>query len=326
MIVSKLQFTPLGKSDLMVSPLGLGCWQFSKGQGWAGNYWTMISDDEIREIVSISIEGGINWFDTAEIYGNGESERALARTLRALGKTSDDVIIATKWWPAFRTAKSIAKTIDDRIAALNNFRIDLHQIHQPFSFSSTRSQIQAMAKLVRDGKIRYVGVSNFSARRMRIAHDELAKQEQHLVSNQVVYSLLNRKIETNGILDAAKALGISIIAYSPLAQGLLSGKFHDDPQLIQSRPFRKFMPAFKSKGLEKSFPVINALKELAEKYHATPSQVALNWLIHFHGETVVAIPGATRIKQAEENIGAMKFKLSEDDLNRLDQVSTIFKK
>jgi len=255
----------IGASDLMVSPIGLGCWQFSRSKGWAGKYWTMMSDDEIREIVKVSIEGGINWFDTAEIYGNGESERALARTLRALGKTSDDVIIATKWWPAFRIAKSITKTIDDRIAALNNFRIDLYQIHQPFSFSTTRAQMRAMAKLVQEGKIRYVGVSNFSAKRMRIAHEELSKFGIDLISNQVDYSLLKRKIETNGTLDAAKELGISIIAYSPLAQGLLSGKFHDDPQLIQSRPFRKFMPAFKPKGLEKSRPVINALKELADK-------------------------------------------------------------
>ena len=321
----KVTLRPLGASELNVSPLGLGCWQFSKRQGWAGKYWSMIGDDEIKEIVNISIEGGINWFDTAEIYGNGASEQALARALRALGKTSDDVIIATKWWPTFRTARSIARTIAARIAALDNYRIDLHQIHQPFSFSSTRSQMKEMAKLVETGKIRYVGVSNFSAKRMRIAHEELAKYGLPLVSNQVVYSLLNRKIETNGVLETAKELGISIIAYSPLAQGLLSGKFHDNPAIIKNLSYRKYMPAFSSKGLAKSRPVIDMLKELAKKYDATPSQVALNWVMNFKGDMVVAIPGATKIKHAEENIGAMNFKLDQEDLNRLDEISAGYK-
>ncbi|HEX9970531.1 MAG TPA: aldo/keto reductase, partial [bacterium] len=266
-----------------------------------------------------------NWFDTAEIYGNGESEQALARALRALGKTSDDVIIATKWWPAFRTAKSILRTIDARIAALDNYRIDLHQIHQPFSFSSTRSQIREMAKLVEMGKIRYVGVSNFSAKRMRIAHEELAKHGLRLVSNQVNYSLLNRKIETNGVMDAAKELGISIIAYSPLAQGLLSGKFHDNPAIIKNLSYRKYLPAFKSKGLAKSRPVIDVLKELAKKYDATPSQVALNWVMNFKGDMMVAIPGATKISHAKENIDAMKFELAPEDLIRLDEITAVYK-
>lgn len=325
MIGETVKLRRLGASDVNVSPLGLGCWQFSKSKGWAGKYWITLGDDEIREIVNISIEGGINWFDTAEIYGNGASEQALALALRALGKTSDEVIVATKWWPAFRTANSIARTIDARIAALDNYRIDLHQIHQPFSFSSTRSQIREMAKLVEQGKIRYVGVSNFSAKRMRIAHEELAKHGLSLISNQVIYSLLNRKIETNGIMDAAKELGISIIAYSPLAQGLLSGKFHDNPASIKNLSYRKYMPAFNSKGLAKSRPVIDTLKELAQKYNATPSQVALNWVINFKGDVVVAIPGATKIKHAEENVNAMKFELDQKDLIRLDKISAGYK-
>ncbi len=316
----------LGKSDLMVSSIGLGCWQFSKGNGLLGNYWPTLNDDEIKGIVRVSLEGGINWFDTAEAYGWGESERALTSTLQSLGKTPNDVIIATKWWPIFKTAKSIIKTFDKRIAALNNYRIDLYQVHQPFSFSSTRAEMREMAELVKEGKIRYVGVSNFSARRMKIAHDELSKYEIHLISNQVRYNLLDRKIEKNGILDTAKELGITIIAYSPLAQGILSGKFHDNPGLIRSRPgFRKAMPAFKSKGLEKSRPVILLLKEFANKYNTTLPQVALNWLINFQGDIVVAIPGATKIKHAEENVGAMKFKLSKDDLEQLDKMSNIFK-
>lgn len=323
---NKSPFRRLGKSDLMVSPVGLGCWQFSKGHGFGGKYWPVIPDDEIKDIVGTSLEGGINWFDTAEAYGWGESEKALSRTLKRLGKSSEEVIVATKWFPVFKTAKSITKTIDKRLEYLSGFRIDLYQIHQPYSLSSTTAQMNAMAQLVKDYKIRYVGVSNFSAKKMKKAQAELSNHGLDLISNQVVYSLLNRKIETNGILDTARELGVSIIAYSPLAQGIVSGKFHDNPELIRSRPgYRKYMPAFKPKGLEKSRPIVQALEELAEKYNATPSQIALNWVINFCGDSVVAIPGATKLKQAEENAGSLKFKLTKDELDYLDKISAPFK-
>lgn len=316
----------MGKSDLMVSPVGLGCWQFSKGHGFGGKYWPVLTDEKIKDIIRGSLEGGINWFDTAEAYGWGESERALSRTLKSLGKSSEEVIVATKWFPVFKTAKSITKTIDKRLEHLSGFRIDLYQIHQPFSLSSTTAQMNAMAQLVKDHKIRYVGVSNFSAKKMKKAHAELSSLGLDLISNQVVYSLLNRKIETNGILDTAKELGVSIIAYSPLAQGIVSGKFHDNPELIKSRPgYRKYLSAFKPEGLEKSRPVVQALEKLAEKYNATSSQIALNWVINFCGDSVVAIPGATKLKQAEENAGSSKFKLTKDELGQLDEVSTSFK-
>src|SRR5512139_2093285 len=108
----------LGKSDLMVSAIGLGCWQFAKGKGLTGNYWEALPDEEIQEIVRISLEAGINWFDTAEAYGNGQSERALSGALRSLGGKPEDILIATKWRPFFRTAKSIVETIDTRLTAL----------------------------------------------------------------------------------------------------------------------------------------------------------------------------------------------------------------
>lgn len=304
----------LGKSDLKVTPIGLGCWQFSKQNNFAGKYWPMLEDDLVRSIVDQSLKNGVNWFDTAELYGNGASEKALSSALTSLGKKPGEVIIATKWWPMFRTASNIAKTIDRRLKALDPFPIDLYQVHQPYGFSNERAEMKAMAGLVKAGKIKYVGVSNFSASKMRHAWETLDRLGIPLASNQVRYNLLDRKIESNGILKTAKELGITIIAYSPLAQGILSGKFHDNPDLAKQSGYRSHLSLFKPSGIEKSRPVVLRLKELAVKYNVTPSQVALNWLINAHGESVVAIPGSTTVKQADEDTLAMKFQLSKEDL------------
>ena len=203
----------LGKSDLKITPIGLGCWQFSKGNNFAGKFWPSLEDEVILDIVRISLEGGINWFDTAELYGNGASEKMLSKSLTALGKKPGEVIIATKWWPMFRFASNILKTIDVRLKCLDPFPIDLYQVHQPYGFSSEVREMEAMAKLVQAKKIKHVGVSNFSAKQMRSSWETLQKAGISLVSNQVQYSLLKRKIETNGVLDTAKELGITIIAY-----------------------------------------------------------------------------------------------------------------
>jgi len=315
----------LGKSEIKITPIGLGCWQFSKQGNLAGKFWPSLGDELIRDVVRISIEGGINWFDTAEIYGQGASEKILAKSLVALGIKPGDVLIATKWWPIFRFASNIVKTIDERLGALQPFPIDLYQVHQPWGFSSEIAEMKAMAELVKTNKIRHVGVSNFSAKKMRSAWETLQKSGINLVSNQVQYSLLNRKIESNGVMATAKELGITIIAYSPLAQGLVTGKFHDNPELLKNIGFRKYSSQFKPVGMEKSRPVAELVKKIAVKYNATPSQVALNWLIHFNGDTVVAIPGATRATHAAENTGAMKFRLSTEDLYLLDDVSKEFK-
>ncbi len=315
----------LGKSEKMISPVGLGCWQFSKGGNWGGKFWPVLEDELISEIVSISLEGGINWFDTAEMYGNGNSEKILSATLPALNVKPGETLIATKWWPMFRTASHIGRSIEKRLNCLAPYPIDLYQVHQPWGFSSVEKEMEAMAGLVKAGRIMHVGVSNFNAKQMRRAWDALQKHGISLSSNQVRYSLLDRKIESNGVLDVAKELGITIIAYSPLAQGLVTGKFHDDPGLVRKTGYRRHFPQFKPKGLEKSKPLIDLLKSLAEKYNATPSQIALNWLIHYHGDTVVVIPGATKAKHAEENTGAMTFRMEAEDMLRIDEASSIFR-
>lgn len=313
----------LGKSGPAVSAIGLGCWQFSQGQGLAGSYWGKLEEAEVREIVRLSLEAGINWFDTAESYGGGRSERELSGALASLGVRPEEVVIATKWRPFFRTAGSIRKTIGRRLEALGGYPIALHQIHQPYALSPVRAQMAAMADLAEAGRIRHIGVSNFSARKMRLAHEALRRRNIDLVSNQVRFSLLDRRIEKNGVFEAARELGVSIIAYSPLAQGLLTGKFHDQPGLVRSKPgFRKYLREFRPSGLAASAPLIRVLRQLAEKYGRTPGQVALNWLINVHGETTVAIPGAMTAAQARDNGGALSFALSEGDIDLLSRVST----
>jgi len=318
---------PLGRSPIHVSAIGLGCWQFSEGAGLAGRYWPALSVETETAIVAASLAGGVTWFDTAEMYGGGRSEAALARALLACGQTPGDVVVATKWWPALRTAASIGTTVHERLARLAPFGIDLHQVHQPIAFATVAAQMRAMADLVDAGTVRTVGVSNFSARRMRAAHRALAQRGIALVSNQVRFSLLCRRPETNGVLAAAQDLGVTIIAYSPLAQGILSGKFHEDPGLIRARTGpRKWLPDFRRAGLGRSRPLVDALRAIATAHAATPSQVALSWLVSFFGGTVVAIPGATSVAQARENAGAMGVALDAADLARLDLLSRRYRR
>ena len=313
---------PLGRSPITVSPVGLGCWQFSEGKGLGGSYWPALPQETANAIVAVSLAGDINWFDTAEMYGGGQSETVLSRALTAAGKRNGEVVIATKWLPWFRTAASIGATIGERCRRLAPFGIDLYQVHQPVAFASTAAQMNAMADLVEAGLVRTVGVSNFSARRMRAAHAALAARGLPLVSNQVRYSLLDRRIEGNGVLDAAQELGITIIAYSPLAQGILSGKYHREPGLIRGRPGpRKWMPAFRRRGLTRSRLLVDALGEIAAGHGATASQVALSWLLRSRGEAVVVIPGATSVAQATENVGALELRITDAEFRRLEDLS-----
>ena len=313
----------LGQTDIYVSPIGLGCWQFSEGMGGARGIWDPVSEEETNAIVQVALDGGINWFDTAELYGFGRSERAIARALKLAGIRDQDVVVATKWNPFGRTARSISNTIAERLKCLNGYTIDLHQIHNPFGFTTRGSEMNAMAGLVNAGKIRSVGISNFSAQQMRQAHNALVDRGLRLTANQVRYSLLDRRIESNGVLDTAKELGVSIIAYSPLDLGLLTGKFHKNPELLYSRPFLRRMEL--RRKFEASRKLIQCLEGIAQNHGVTATEVALNWLINFQGETVVVIPGASKIRHAEQNVGAMTFDLSEAEIAQLDELSMQFK-
>lgn len=312
----------LGQTDIALTPIGLGCWQFSGGKGLAGGYWEGQSTELSRSIIKAALDGGINWFDTAEAYGRGVSERTVSDGLQAAGVTDREVMIATKWMPFFRFAGSIERTFPERRDALAPYSIDLHQIHAPASFSSIKKQADAMADLVDAGAIKAVGVSNFSAGAMRRFHKALERRGLTLASNQVRYSLLDRQIEGNGVLDAARELGITIIAYSPLAQGILTGKFHEDPARAKAiKGFRKYNSAFSDRGLARTRPLVDELRVIGGRHGASAAQVALAWIIRRHGDTVVAIPGASSVSQAESNAGAMQVDLTGEDFARLDHAA-----
>jgi aryl-alcohol dehydrogenase-like predicted oxidoreductase len=309
----------LGKTNIEVTPIGLGMMEFSGGGGLVGSAFPVIGQGEKNATVKAALDGGINWFDTAELYGAGVSEASLSTALKAAGKKDDEVVVATKWWPLFRTARNIPRTIQNRIRFLDGYTISLYMVHQPFGFSSPEAEMEAMADLVESGKIRSVGISNFNAEQMRRAHKTLQERGLPLAVNQVRYSLLDRSIERNGILDTAKELGITIIAYTPLASGLLTGKYHKNPELLQKKSF--FWRGRLQSSIEKSHSLVTALEEIGAKYDATAAQIALNWVIHSQGETVVTIPGATKVQQAQESAGAMKFRISTDEITRLNELS-----
>ncbi|MBU1670812.1 MAG: aldo/keto reductase [Actinobacteria bacterium] len=314
----------LGRTGIEISPIGLGTWQFAEGKGLDRFVYECLDQDLVNEIVRTALVGGINWFDTAEAYGWGRSERCLAAALRANGVADEDVVVATKWMPGMRTAASIGRTIVTRRRCLYPYSISLHQVHQPIALASVKAQMDAMADLVELGLIRSVGVSNFWESWMRKAHAALQKRGLPLASNQVKVSLLNRRIETNGLLAAAKDLGVTIIAWSPLEMGMLTGKFHEDPDLLKCRPLaRRHLLRLK---LESSRELVGTLGEIADANGVSTAVVALSWLVNYYGDTVVAIPGATKVSQAEQNVMANELKLTAKETGAIDELSKRFRR
>jgi aryl-alcohol dehydrogenase-like predicted oxidoreductase len=313
----------LGRTGIHVSPIGLGTMQIS-GSGMVSAFFPPLPQTAADQIVRSALDGGITWFDTAEMYGHGHSERRLSAALSSALIKPGDVVVATKWAPMMRTANNIGHTIEDRLSVLDPFPIDLHQIHLGFgSFSPVRTQVRAMARLVEAGKIRSVGVSNFSARQMRTAHAELARHGIALASNQIQINLLHRNVETNGVLETARRLGVTLIAYSPLASGMLTGKFHDDRSLVAKMARgRRLVNRFSDRRLDRTAPLIDGLRDIARTHSATVGQVALAWVIRYYGDTVVAIAGASKPHHAAEAAAAMKVVLSQEETERLAELSS----
>lgn len=315
----------LGKDGPAVTALGIGTWAWGDKLFWS--YGNDYGADQVREAFNATLEAGISFFDTAEVYGFGESERLIGQFTK---QTDRAVQIATKFFPLpWRfNAQSVSEALTDSLKRLQVSQVALYQVHQPFDFLlGKRVLMNALADEVQQGRIATVGVSNYSAEQMRQAHKFLAARGVPLAVNQVRYSLLTRQIESNGILETARELGITILAYSPLAQGLLTGKYTAEStrsgqdQSLQGA--RRLDPRFNTKGLEKIAPVIRALQEIGAAYERTPAQVSLNWLIA-QGD-VIPIPGAKTAEQARQNAGALGWSLSTADVERLDQLTQAWK-
>lgn len=310
-----MQTITLGQNGPTVTALGIGTWAWGDKLFWS--YGSDYGVPQVKEAFTATLDSGISFFDTAEIYGLGESEKLLGQFMKELGRPAQ---IATKYFPVpWRlNAQSVTDAVTESLKRLQVERVELYQVHMPFGFfMSQETLMNALADEVKRGRIATVGVSNYSAEQMREAHGYLAARGVPLAVNQVQYSLLARKIETNGILDTAKQLGVTILAYSPLAQGLLTGKYTVE-NYIEPTGARRLDPRFSKNGLEKIALVMKVLYQLGEKHERTPAQVALNWLI---AQGVIPIPGAKTAQQAIQNAGALGWSLAPEEIAQLEQVT-----
>lgn len=299
----------LGRSDVRVSPLGVGVMTWGETTRTYGG--TQGRDAEAAALES-SLASGVNFFDTAEMYGRGASETRF-------GELSRDrtLVLATKFAPLpGRTVRSLPKALDRSLARLNRPAVDLYQIHFHTPWMRIRPLMGRLADVVEAGKTRAVGVSNFSAKQMRTAHAALERRGIPLASNQIQYSLLHREPEVDGILDTCRELNVTLIAYMPLAMGALTGKY-----TVQARPpdrIRRMVGPFRGNGLDAVAPVVDRLREIGARHGKTPGQVALRWLVE---QGTVPIPGAKDAKQAAENAGALTFQLSRDEVDALSSAT-----
>jgi aryl-alcohol dehydrogenase-like predicted oxidoreductase len=316
--------TPLGRSNLQVPRMGVGAMVWGDPKGLArlhpahSAYGGSHGYEEEKRALEVSLEAGINLFDTAAMYSLGAAERRLGELAR-----DRDIIIATKYPSGFSfRVEDFPKELEASLARLGRGSIDLYQHHFPNKRLSIPKLMDQVADAVEAGKVKTVGVSNYSAEQMREAHAALAKRGIPLASNQVEYSLLNRKPEVDGVLDACRELGITLMAYSPLAGGRLTGKY--SAQNKAGGFFRRVLPQFSSKALEAIQPVIKLLREIGDRYSKTPSQVAIRWLIE--NPMVLPIPGAKNGKQAADNAGALSFSLSPEEVEILNQATLAWRK
>ena len=304
--------TTLGNTGIEVTPMGFGTWAWGDSIFWG--YGKDYGEMDLRLAFQAAVNKGITFLDTAEVYGLGKSEELIGKFIKETNATTQ---IATKYMPLpwrFR-AEDVADAVTASLKRLKMPSVDLYQVHFPFpSFLSQEGLMNALADEVQQGRIKAVGVSNYSAEQLREAHRLLARRGVPLAVNQVRYSLITREIETNGVLAAARELGVTILAYSPLAQGLLTGKYTMSNPPTGARSFDK---RFQTAGLIKLQPVLDRLNELGEKYSKTPAQVALNWLICQPG--VIPIPGIKTAAQVDQNAGAIGWELSETDAIELRQ-------
>jgi aryl-alcohol dehydrogenase-like predicted oxidoreductase len=290
------------------------------------------------------LDAGLNYFDTAEMYGNGESERLLGECRRKDGRP---IIIATKYAPHTLLTPSFSHVspqamltgLDNSLKRLGVNQIDLFQLHCPPAQNKLEAYMDVMAGAVRSGKVRSVGLCNFSAALMRQAHKSLRIHGIPLASVMVGYSLLRRYPETNGLLDACRELDVALIAYAPLAEGILTGKYRDgskpiagiykllfyfeqlglmEEQGISTSFFKRLFSKSRYLDFKRMEPVFAVLEETAQAHKRTIAQTALNWIMA-SDPRIIPIPGIKNLKYAKENIGALGWSITKDEFEKIGQ-------
>ena len=298
-----MEYRRLGRSDLQVSVISLGCWPFS------GGMWGAVDDNDSIATVHWCLDHGVSFLDTAEAYGDGRSEEVVGRALKG---RRDKAIVATKVSHDY-SKEGVMKAAAGSLRRLQTDYIDLYQIHGPSSQVPFSETMEALLKLKEQGKIRCIGVSNFDVPQMKEA-----LESARFDSLQPPYSLLWRHIEDD-ILPFCRENEIGVIAYSPLVQGLLTGKFTKESKLPEG-DVRNRCVLFKGEAFERSLEVVEALRKIAKAHGKTIGQAALNWLIAQPGVTS-AIVGAKRPSQIEENAGAADWRLTDDEIEQLRRLS-----
>lgn len=317
----------LGGSDLKVTRIGIGAWSWGDTTYWNNFEWNDRNEKAAKDAFNVSIDGGLTFFDTAEVYGSGmalgaiNSETLLGRFIKERKQKDPDVevAVATKFaalpWRFGR--QSVLSALRDSLCRLGLTSVDLYQLHWPGVWGN-EGYIDGLGDAVEKGLVKAVGVSNYSEKRLREAYEKLKKRGIPLASNQVNYSLIYRAPEENGVKAACDELGITIIAYSPIAQGALTGKYTPDKPPSGPRG-RIYTPEF----LTKLQPLLNKIGEIGEKYDKTPTQVSLNWLVA--QGNVVPIPGAKTAEQAEEFRGALGWRLTDEEVAELRSLASQIK-
>jgi aryl-alcohol dehydrogenase-like predicted oxidoreductase len=302
---------PLGKTGITVPPLGIGAWSWGARMYWG--YGKGYDEADVRAAFDACLNAGINFFDTAEVYGLGRSEKMIGRFLQTERRP---VQIATKFFPfPYRlTQGSFFRALRGSLRRLGVKSVDLYQVHQPFSLMSNTALMGAMSKAVREGLIRGAGVSNYNVERTRRAAKALATFGLPLASNQVSFSLLDKTPERSGLLSLCRDLGVSVIAYSPLAKGMLSGRFtpSSPPQDFRRR-------RYPSELLARLPTLLGLMREIGQTHGGrTTVQVALNWVM---AKGAIPIPGVKNLHQAEDVLGTLGWQLSAAEVAALDTAS-----
>lgn len=299
----------IGLNGPKVPAVGVGTWAWGDTFSWG--YGMSYGKEEVRSAFKASLEGGLTFFDTAEIYGFGRSESLLGEFI---AQTKSEVLVASKCFPyPWRlSAGALKRALAHSLKRIGIPQVHLYQMHWPLAPVAIESWMDAMADAVEVGLIRQVGVSNYSPQQTERAYRALERRGLHLASNQIKYSLLARNPERNGLLQLCKDLNVTVIAYSPIAQGLLTGKYSQD----NSPPFPRRAGA---SVLARIQPLISEMHRMGSEHaNKTPVQVALNWCI---AKGTLPIPGAKNERQAKENAGALGWNLTDSEIERLDQIS-----